>query len=111
MSSRIIEDAPQPDSRRSVRERHTIGDGIQEDVSYLAEPDADVEAMLPERAALIERRLADQAAESEAKAGLEKAQAEELLKLGDESIKAILLLHSREEVEQVKAEMEERTAK
>lgn len=57
-SSVIVEDRVQRDRRRAVREQHRDHTGVIHEVAYLAEADADVSAMLPIRAALIEDALA-----------------------------------------------------
>jgi hypothetical protein len=58
MQSTIIEDRPQTDGRRAVRERHVDDFGVEHFVVYMAESGADVEAILPSRAAQIEADLA-----------------------------------------------------
>lgn len=58
VSSTIIEDAPQVDGRRAIRERHTDSHGIAHDVDYLAEADADVESILATHAAGVAAQLA-----------------------------------------------------
>jgi len=58
VTSVIVEDRVQRDGRRSVQEQHTDHLGRVQDVFYLAEADADVAAMLPVRAALIDAQAA-----------------------------------------------------
>ena len=53
----IVEDSPQADSRRYVRERHTDNIGVVHEVLYLAEQGADASLMLPIRAAQIVTQL------------------------------------------------------
>ena len=110
MQSTIIEDRPQKDGRRAVREKHVTDDGSEFFVDYLAEPKADVEEMLPVRAALIEQQLADADAWIEVEVVLEKARAVELLKLSDESLAAILK-QPLEKVADEKAVLEAAAAK
>jgi hypothetical protein len=58
VSSAIVEDRVQRDGRRSVQERHVDHLGGVQDVFYLAEAGADVAAMLPVRAALMDAQVA-----------------------------------------------------
>lgn len=49
VSSKIIQDDPQPDGRRVIREAHTLSDGSIYYVYYLAEPNDDVEIRMSDR--------------------------------------------------------------
>lgn len=58
VTSTIIEDSPQIDGRRAIRERHIDSHGNAHDVDYLAEADADVESILATHAAGVAAQLA-----------------------------------------------------
>lgn len=58
VASVIVEDAPQMDGRRWVRERHTDHLGAAHDVLYLALAEADAEAIMAARVSAIEAQLA-----------------------------------------------------
>lgn len=58
VSSEIIEDSPQVDGRRAIRERHVDSHGTPHDVDYLADADADLDAMLSLHAAGVAVQLA-----------------------------------------------------
>lgn len=90
VSSKIVEDHAQIDGRRSVRELHVSDDGAEHFVEYLAEPKADIAEMLSVRAKQLDAMLAAQQEQKEADAIAEKMRAQELLKLADSSIAAIL---------------------
>lgn len=94
LKSLIVEDRAQIDGRRAVREEHIDGLDRPQFVDYLAEPDADVDAMLPIRAALIDEALSAAEGEVGAKAALEKARAVALLSLKDDQVRDILKLSS-----------------
>lgn len=53
VSSIIVEDHPQRDGRRAVREQHTDHNGQHHYAMYLAEPAANVSAMMTARAATL----------------------------------------------------------
>lgn len=57
VSSKIVEDSPQKDGRRAVRELHVDSLGREQFVSYLAEKAAKLADMLPIRAAQIDEQL------------------------------------------------------
>lgn len=57
VESTIIEDAPQKDGRRYVTELHVDDEGKEHRVMYLAESKANVEEMLPARAAQISAQI------------------------------------------------------
>lgn len=59
VSSSILEDRPQRDGRRSVRERHTDHAGRTHDVTYLAEPGDDVETVMLARVPSVNTSLAE----------------------------------------------------
>lgn len=59
LASSIVEDRVQVDGRRAVREAHTDDLGQVQVVDYLAEPDADVQAVLPIRAAILDALAAE----------------------------------------------------
>lgn len=54
MTSSIVSAMPQVDGRIAVQERHVRATGETMDVFYLAEADADIAAILAERAAQLE---------------------------------------------------------
>lgn len=54
VNSTIIEDRAQVDGRRFVRERHTDNLGAIQEVSYLAEAGADVNAAMTARVATLD---------------------------------------------------------
>lgn len=70
VSSEIIEDAEQCDSRRHIRERHSESDGVSHDFVWMAEPGENAEAGLADRASslgayLMEQELEENVAEAE----------------------------------------------
>lgn len=58
-SSQIIEDSPQTDGRRWITEEHTDHLGGKHRINYMAEGDADANAIMSIRVAGIEESLAD----------------------------------------------------
>ena len=58
-SSEIVEDRTQRDGRRMVQERHTDHVGRVEDVFYVAEAGADVEAAMLARVPVLEQQAID----------------------------------------------------
>jgi hypothetical protein len=58
VQSVIAEDIVQVDGRRSITEHHTTSDGRLINVSYLAEPDADVQQRLTSRIDELNSRFA-----------------------------------------------------
>lgn len=92
VESTVIEDSRQVDGRRHVREVHVDDVGVEHHVTYLAESKADVNAMLPIRAAQIDEQISQRQADEQSSAIAEKERAVELLKLGDDSIAKILMV-------------------
>lgn len=64
LKSEIIDDSPQHDGRRHIRERHTDHTGKTHDVFYTAEADADVATYMSERVGLLEDALRDEEVEN-----------------------------------------------
>lgn len=94
ISSTIVEDLPQLDKRRAIRERHLFSPDIERTIDYLAEPDEDVEARLQANGTRLLAELRHQAAEIERIQRLERDRATALLALPDDAIKSILMLDS-----------------
>lgn len=69
VTSEIVEDSPQADGRRHVRERHVDSVGAVYRVSYLAEQPDDVEAIAAARAPL----LIEQSEQAEIRRNLDNA--------------------------------------
>jgi hypothetical protein len=105
-SSTIVEDSPQIDGRRYIREVHTDDVGVEHHVTYLAESKEDVEAILPIRVSQIDEQIAEKQVIEQALIVAEKERAVELLKLGDESIAKILMV-SGDAVAEEKVKLED----
>lgn len=59
VASEIVEDAPQRDGRRWVRERHTDHLGAAHEFLYMAEAGTDAAAVMAARVPVIEAMLAE----------------------------------------------------
>lgn len=94
ISSTIVEDLPQLDKRRYIRERHLFSPDIERTIDYLAEPDEDVAARLTANGTRLLAELRREAEQLERIQRLERARATALLALPEESIKSILMLDS-----------------
>lgn len=96
ISSIILENQPQSDGRRSVRERHTADDGTNYDACYLAEPGTDVNAVMVARVPILDQMLADAASAANEQAARVAAaqaavlQANYMLTLDDADLTAML---------------------
>ena len=94
VASKIIEDRPQIDGRRSVRERHVDDSGNEFFVDCMVEKTVDVLASLTSRAMqLSEAQVAQKSLEESARI-TERSRATALLSLPDEQLAAILKIET-----------------
>lgn len=64
ISSIIVEDSPQADGRRQVRERHIDHIGCVQAIAYTAEVDVDINAVMIQRVPLLEQQAKDRELQS-----------------------------------------------
>ena len=107
VASSIVEDRPQRDGRRAVRERHEDDSGAVCFVDYLAEAKANAKEMLSIRVTQLEEAAVDREQQAADDAAAEKERAQVLLKLEDSALKAVLRLASMDDVAAAKAELTE----